>query len=102
MLTSIATLARYYAGVIKELEGKPRVPAEQAIRDAHEQRAGGRAHARGGLTGCRPGCGTHRTRMASDRSIGERDESAANRLYGRCWARTSDLRLVETALSQLS
>ncbi|MFZ0376816.1 MAG: hypothetical protein WCD11_31190 [Solirubrobacteraceae bacterium] len=34
---SIATLARYYAGVIKELEDQPRVPAEEAIRHARAE-----------------------------------------------------------------
>lgn len=34
---SIATLARYYAGVIKELEDQPRIPAEEAIRHARAQ-----------------------------------------------------------------
>lgn len=33
---SIATLATHYAGVLEELEHKPRVSAEQAIRDARE------------------------------------------------------------------
>ena len=31
---SVATLARHYAGVIRELRGQPRVPAEEAIRRA--------------------------------------------------------------------
>jgi hypothetical protein len=30
------------------------------------------------------------------------DENRCKRTNGRCWARTNDLRLVETALSQLS
>jgi hypothetical protein len=30
------------------------------------------------------------------------EETACKKASGRCWARTSDLRLVETALSQLS
>ena len=34
---SIDTLARYYAGVIRELEGQPTVPAEEAIRAARQQ-----------------------------------------------------------------
>ncbi len=34
---SIATLAKHYAGVIKELEDRPRVPAAEAIRQAREQ-----------------------------------------------------------------
>ena len=34
---SIATLAKYYAGVIEELEDKPRVPAAEAIRKAREE-----------------------------------------------------------------
>ncbi|MGA2930421.1 MAG: hypothetical protein ABSG43_31455, partial [Solirubrobacteraceae bacterium] len=33
---SIATLAKHYAGVIRELEDAPRVPAAQAIRNARE------------------------------------------------------------------
>jgi integrase len=31
---SVATLARHYAGVLRELRGKPRVPAAEAIREA--------------------------------------------------------------------
>ncbi len=38
---SVATLARYYAGVIKELKGLPRVPAAEAIRQAREDIASG-------------------------------------------------------------
>jgi integrase len=34
---SVATLARHYAGVIKELEGQPRVAAAEAIRQARER-----------------------------------------------------------------
>jgi len=37
---SIATLARYYAGGIRELEERPRVPAAEAIRQARESVAG--------------------------------------------------------------
>jgi hypothetical protein len=33
---SIATLAKHYAGVIRELEDKPRVPADEAIRNARD------------------------------------------------------------------
>lgn len=33
---SVATLARHYAGVIKELEDQPRVPTAEAIRHARE------------------------------------------------------------------
>jgi hypothetical protein len=33
---SIATLARHYAGTMRELETKPRVPAAEAIRQARE------------------------------------------------------------------
>jgi hypothetical protein len=33
---SVATLARYYAGTIKELEDQPRVPTAEAIRHARE------------------------------------------------------------------
>jgi integrase len=33
---SIATLAKHYAGVIRELEDRPRVPAADAIRDARD------------------------------------------------------------------
>jgi site-specific recombinase XerC len=33
---SIATLAKHYAVVIRELEDKPRVPADEAIRDARD------------------------------------------------------------------
>jgi site-specific recombinase XerC len=38
---SIATLAKHYAGVIRELEDAPRVPAAQAIRNAREHVAEG-------------------------------------------------------------
>jgi integrase len=34
---SIATLAKHYAGVIRELENAPRKPAAEAIREAREQ-----------------------------------------------------------------
>jgi hypothetical protein len=34
---SIDTLARHYAGVIRELEGQARVPADNAIRASHQQ-----------------------------------------------------------------
>ena len=34
---SVATLARYYAGVIKELHGQPKMPAAEAIRVARER-----------------------------------------------------------------
>lgn len=33
---SIDTLARHYAGVIRELEGQPQTPAVDAIRSARE------------------------------------------------------------------
>lgn len=33
---SIATLARHYAAVIKELKGQPKVPAAEAIKRARE------------------------------------------------------------------
>jgi hypothetical protein len=44
---SIATLARHYAGTMRELESEPRVPAAEAIRQAREQVCGthsGRTH----------------------------------------------------------
>ncbi len=34
---SVATLARYYAGVVKELHGQPKIPAAEAIREARER-----------------------------------------------------------------
>jgi hypothetical protein len=34
---SIATLARHYAGTIRELEDRPRIPAGEAIREARER-----------------------------------------------------------------
>ena len=34
---SVATLAKHYAGVMRELEDKPRTPAAEAIRSAREQ-----------------------------------------------------------------
>ncbi len=37
---SVATLARHYAGVIRELKGQPKVPAADAIRQAREQTSG--------------------------------------------------------------
>jgi hypothetical protein len=40
----VATLARYYAGVIKELHGQPKIPAAEAIREAR-QRISCTAHA---------------------------------------------------------
>jgi hypothetical protein len=32
----VATLAKYYAGVIAELKGQPKAPADEAIRKARE------------------------------------------------------------------
>jgi len=37
---SVATLARHYAGTMRELETKPRVPAAEAIRQAREEVCG--------------------------------------------------------------
>ena len=37
---SIATLAKHYAGVMKELRGQPRVPAADAIRKARDSASG--------------------------------------------------------------
>jgi integrase len=37
---SIATLAKHYAGAIKDLQGQPKVPADEAIRRAREAAAG--------------------------------------------------------------
>jgi hypothetical protein len=34
---SIATLAKHYAGVIRELEDAPRTPAAEAIHEAREK-----------------------------------------------------------------
>lgn len=34
---SVATLAKHYAGVLRELEHQPRLPAAEAIRDARER-----------------------------------------------------------------
>jgi integrase len=34
---SVATLAKHYAGVMRELEGQPRKPAAEVIREAREQ-----------------------------------------------------------------
>jgi hypothetical protein len=36
---SVATLAKHYAGVLEELEDKPRTPAADAIREARSQRS---------------------------------------------------------------
>ena len=81
---SVATLARHYAGTMRELENKPRIPAAEAIRQAREES--------GGRTQDAP----RKSSMTGSRRI------PCNYRSGRCWARTSDLRLVETALSQLS
>lgn len=37
---SVATLARHYAGVMRELKGQPKVPAAEAIRQAREAATG--------------------------------------------------------------
>jgi integrase len=37
---SVATLARHYAGVMREMKGQPRVPAADAIRLARESASG--------------------------------------------------------------
>ncbi len=37
---SVATLARHYAGTMRELESKPRVPAAEAVRQAREEVCG--------------------------------------------------------------
>jgi integrase len=37
---SVATLARHYAGTLRELENEPRVPAAEAIRQAREEICG--------------------------------------------------------------
>jgi integrase len=37
---SVATLARHYAGTMRELETEPRIPAAEAIRQAREQISG--------------------------------------------------------------
>ncbi len=81
---SIATLARHYEGTMRELETKPRVPAAEAIRQARAEV-----------------CGTHGGRTLGILTDRNWTHSLQIR-YGRCWARTSDLRLVEAALSQLS
>lgn len=44
---SVATLARYYAGVIRELHGRPKIPAGEAIRQAREAVAERRVRAGG-------------------------------------------------------
>jgi hypothetical protein len=70
---SIATLARHYAGVIRELQNKPRAPAGEAIRDARDAQ-----------------------RTQSEMKV-IRESSrlpCKSTRYGRCRARTSDLRLV--------
>jgi hypothetical protein len=41
---SVATLARHYAGVIRELDEQPRVAAGEAIREARERAAGSTGH----------------------------------------------------------
>jgi hypothetical protein len=62
----------------------PRVPAGEAIRQAREEV-----------------CGTHSGRTHKFSMTGSR-RIPCNYRNGRYWARTSDLRLVEAALSQLS
>ena len=74
---SIATLARHYAGTMRELETKPRVPTAEAIRQAREEVCGTQA----GRT----------LQMTVTRSC----RIPSNYGSGRYWARTSDLRLVE-------
>ncbi len=69
---------------MRELESQPRVPAAEAIRQA-------RAEVSGTHSGRTP-----KRNAAPGRRI------LSNYGYGRYWARTSDLRLVEAALSQLS
>ncbi len=78
---SVATLARHYAGTMHELEAKPRIPAAETIRQAHGEVGG--------------------THSATCRGP-EVGRIPCNYRSGRYWARTSDLRLVEAALSQLS
>jgi hypothetical protein len=67
-----------------DLETAARVPAAEAIRQAREEV-----------------CGTH-SGASRETSITGTCRIPSNCAYGRCWARTSDLRLVEAALSQLS
>ena len=79
-----AALARHNAGTLRELENEPRVPAAEAIRQAREDV-----------------CGTPLGRTPQPSMTGSRRIPSDYR-SGRYWARTSDLRLVEAALSQLS
>jgi hypothetical protein len=75
---------RHRNRVFEELEDKPKIPAGDATKDA--------------------GSEVRRAQSVHTRNL-RRDRNAANpRGYcdGRYWARTSDLRLVEAALSQLS
>ena len=76
---SVATLARHYAGTLRELETEPRIPAAEAIRKAGEQISG-----------------THRGRNPKS-VLTESSRIPCSYRSGRCWARTSDLRLVEAA-----
>lgn len=41
---SVTTLAKHYAGVLRDLEHAPRVPAAEAIHQAHEKVAAGNAY----------------------------------------------------------
>jgi hypothetical protein len=81
---SIATLARHYAGTMRELETKPSRPC----------RGGHPAGPRGSLGDA--------LRTHSWKFEYRKWTNPLQILSGRCWARTSDLRLVEAALSQLS
>ena len=40
VITTVATLARHYAGTMRELESKPRVPAAEAVQQAREEVCG--------------------------------------------------------------
>ena len=85
-LIRVATLARHDAGTLRELETEPRIPAAEAIRHDPQPRPSG--------TLARKSAG--RTQDAHpERSMTGTCRIPSNWAYGRCWARTSDLRLVE-------
>ncbi len=76
---SIATLAKHYAGVIRELENEPRKPAAKRFARPASR------------------CGVRQMCERPNWHPRDLTRTACKSGNGRCWARTSDLRLVETA-----
>ncbi len=75
---SVATLAKHYAGVLEELEDKPRTLAADAIHTARNELR----------------CAQSVRTSETDPTAPPRESPVPTEM-GRCWARTSDLRLVE-------